>query len=131
MPAPEPPNEAEGSIRATSLSTRPHRLWTQIPPSATHYNPTASTSARPPIALSVCLASPLVSETEVNRLTGLLQFWENEAKASSILGRLALDTSTGPSSSAKMAVGSWFDTPLLSDVTEVLSMVEGKCDTEK
>ncbi|CAE6461422.1 unnamed protein product [Rhizoctonia solani] len=112
-------------------STRLRHLWMQTPPSATHYNPTASTSAPPPTAVSVYLASPLVSETEVNRLAGFLQFWENETKASSILGRLALDILTARSSSAKMAVSSWFDTPLLSDVAEVLDMVEGQGDTEK
>ncbi|KDN46405.1 hypothetical protein RSAG8_04349, partial [Rhizoctonia solani AG-8 WAC10335] len=129
----------------------------QIPPSDTSHDSMAPSSVPSSTALSVYLTSPLISEAEVNKLGGLLQLWENEAKVGSVLGRLALDILTAPSSSvdvertfsgrrmsvnyrqhrtslatfrAKMAVGSWFGTPLLPDVTEVLEMVEGKGDTE-
>ncbi|KAF8691633.1 hypothetical protein RHS03_08734, partial [Rhizoctonia solani] len=130
----------------------------RTPPSATHHNFTASTSAPPSTALSIYLASPLVSEAEVNQQGGLLQFWESEVNTGSALGRLALNILTAPSSSvdverafsgdrmsvnyrrhrtslatfrAKMAVGSWFGTPLLSDGAEVVDMIEGKGETEK
>ncbi|KAF8750489.1 hypothetical protein RHS01_09219 [Rhizoctonia solani] len=118
----------------------------------------SSTSAPPPTALSIYLASPLVSEAEVNQRGDLLQFWESEVNTGLALGRLALDILIAPSSSvdverafsggrmsvnyrqhgtslatfrAKMAVGSWFGTPLLSDVTEVVGMIEGKGETKK
>ncbi|KAF8690027.1 hypothetical protein RHS03_09014, partial [Rhizoctonia solani] len=115
------------------------------PPSAAYRNSTASTSALPPAALSIYLASPL--------------FWENEVNTGSAVGRLALDILTAPrlrstSSTlsqvggrmsvnyrqdrtslatfrAKMAVGSWFGTPLLSDVAKLVDMIEGKGETEK
>ncbi|CAE6452312.1 unnamed protein product [Rhizoctonia solani] len=156
-PAPESTHTAEGSSNPSSLSTRPHRLWMQTLPSTSDWNSTAMATAPPPTALSIYLATPLVCEAEINKHGALLQFWENEAKAGSVLGRLALDILTAPSSSvdverafsggrmsvnyrqhrtslatfrAKMAVGSWFGTPLLPDVAEVLEMVEGKGDTE-
>ncbi|CCO31597.1 hypothetical protein RSOLAG1IB_10834 [Rhizoctonia solani AG-1 IB] len=120
--------------------------------------PTTLISAPPPTTLSAYLALPLVAETKVNRLGGLLQFWENKVKAILVLGRLALDILTTPSLlvdverafsggpmlvnycqqrtslsifRAKMAVGSWFGTPLLPDVAEVLDMVEWKGDSER
>ncbi|CAE7137293.1 unnamed protein product [Rhizoctonia solani] len=158
-PAPEPelPHPTEGSSDTALPSTRSRRLWMQTPPSTANHDSTASHSTPRSTALSAYLAAPLVSEAEVNKLGGLLQFWENEVRVGSVLGRLALDILTAPSSSvdverafsggrmsvnyrqhrtslatfrAKMAVGSWFGTPLLSDVTEVLEMVEGKGDTE-
>ncbi|CCO37881.1 hypothetical protein BN14_12041 [Rhizoctonia solani AG-1 IB] len=120
--------------------------------------PTTLISAPPPTTLSAYLALPLVAETKVNWLGGLLQFWENKVKAVLVLRKLVLDILTTPSLlvdvecaflggrmlvnyrqhrtsllifRAKMAVGSWFGILLLPDVAEVLNMVEGKGDSER
>ncbi|KAF8749401.1 hypothetical protein RHS01_10069 [Rhizoctonia solani] len=126
--------------------------------SAAHCNSTASTLAPPSTALSIYLASPLVSKAKVNQQGGLLQFWESKVTTGLALGQLALNILTAPSSlvdierafsggcmsvnycqhrtslaifRAKMAVGSWFETPLLSDVAKVVDMIEGKGKTKE
>ncbi|KAG8688606.1 hypothetical protein FRC11_005150 [Ceratobasidium sp. 423] len=75
-PAPSP-ESGHPLANPTQLSAQPHPLWMQVPAS-THHNSTTPNSA------------------EINKVDGLLQFWENEAKAGSVLGRMALDILTAP-----------------------------------
>ncbi|EUC59816.1 hypothetical protein RSOL_324140 [Rhizoctonia solani AG-3 Rhs1AP] len=103
------------------------------------------------------LGSPVISKTSVDEMGGVLNYWLNEQKRGSPLGRVALDLLTAPASSvdtgrilssssiaasyrqhqmhlslfrAKMAVGSWYQTPLLPEIDEVVDILndlEGTC----
>jgi hypothetical protein len=70
--------------------------------------PTTLISAPPPTTLSAYLALPLVAETKVNWLGGLLQFWENKVKAVLVLRRLVLDILTTP---CKLLIYDWGKAP--------------------
>jgi hypothetical protein len=50
------------------------------------------------ISLSIYLASPPISELDVTKVGGLLQFWENEVKSEfgSALRQMALNILTAP-----------------------------------
>ncbi|KAL5633113.1 hypothetical protein ACGC1H_003564 [Rhizoctonia solani] len=93
------------------------------------------------------LGSPVISKASVDEMGGVLSYWVNEQKRGSPLGRVALDLLTAPASSvdtgrgspmaasyrqhqmhlslfcAKMAVGSWYRTPLLPEIDEVVDIL--------
>ncbi|CUA77945.1 hypothetical protein RSOLAG22IIIB_12933 [Rhizoctonia solani] len=102
--------------------------------------------------LTIYLSSPIIDKAVVEK-TGLLAYWQHELNKSVPLARMALDVLSAPASSvdaerafsggrmavnyrqhrmsvatfrAKMAVGSWFGTPLLSGIDDVLEIVEGR-----
>ncbi|CAE6447109.1 unnamed protein product, partial [Rhizoctonia solani] len=116
----------------------------------------ASSSSTPSDPLAVYLTTAPVDRAEVERV-GLLKYWQLEMQKSAPLARMALDILGAPASSvdaehafsggrmainyrqhrmsiatfrAKMAVGSWFGTPLLPDAHEVLEIVDGKGNLE-
>ncbi|EUC59033.1 hypothetical protein RSOL_293340 [Rhizoctonia solani AG-3 Rhs1AP] len=154
-PRPEP--IAHGEAAPTQTSNRPRRHFMQVPSASVQ--PTVFQAVPLSSPLSIYLASPPVAEIEVQKVGGLVQYWENESNTPSgcILGKMALDILTAPSSSidverafsggrmainyrqhrtsvgtfrAKMAVGSWFGTPLLSGAEEVYEMLDGKGSSE-
>ncbi|CAE6474836.1 unnamed protein product [Rhizoctonia solani] len=152
-----PTSTTEDLASMLSTQTSSTSFWLQESPSDVRRNLRTANLSPQLSPLPAYLESPPIAKSEINKLGGLLQYWENEAKVGSILGRMALDVLTAPSSSvdaerafsggrmavnyrqhrtsvetfrAKMAVGSWYGTPLLSDATEVLDMLEGKGNTE-
>ncbi|KAG8735176.1 hypothetical protein FRC11_003389 [Ceratobasidium sp. 423] len=96
------------------------------------------------------LGSPVVDKASVDRMGGVLSYWINEQKRGSPLARVALDLLTAPASSvdpgrvscgtrtaanyrqhrmnlstfcAKTTVGSWYGTPLLPEIDEVVDIL--------
>ncbi|CCO32972.1 hypothetical protein BN14_07039 [Rhizoctonia solani AG-1 IB] len=135
-----------GGPPTTSLSDELRNHWAHDPPS------TVSISTSTTDALAIYLSSPPVTKAEVEEI-GLLAYWQRELNRSVPLARMALDILSAPASSvdaerafsggrmainyhqhrmsvtnfrAKMAVGSWFGTPLLPGIDDVLEIIEGR-----
>ncbi|CAE6424423.1 unnamed protein product [Rhizoctonia solani] len=150
------PSPSPSSSAATPSPTddiRTHWMRARVPPARMT---SASSSSTPRDPLAIYLTSAPVDRDEVERV-GLLKYWQLEMQKSAPLARMALDILSAPASSvdaerafsggrmainyrqhrtsiatfrAKMAVGSWFGTPLLQDIHEVLEIVDGKGSLE-
>ncbi|QRW24601.1 hAT family dimerization protein [Rhizoctonia solani] len=148
--------ESTRAAAPTQMANLPRRRFMHVPSSSSRTDSPYTTISAP---LSVYLSSSPVSEAEVLQVGGLIQYWDNVSRTvnGSILGRMALDILSAPSSSvdverafsggrmalnyrqhrtsvatfrAKMAVRSWYGTPLLPEAQDVYEMIEGRGATE-
>ncbi|KAG8716788.1 hypothetical protein FRC08_008813, partial [Ceratobasidium sp. 394] len=139
-----PPNTSANTTASSAPApAQPASRWMRLPvqtANASSSNTLASDS------VSVYLNSPVISKDVIERMGGILNYWVREQERGSLLARVALEILTAPASSAdaerafsagrmavnyrqhrmslstfraKMALGSWYGTPLLPDIDEV------------
>ncbi|QRV81980.1 hAT family dimerization protein [Ceratobasidium sp. AG-Ba] len=121
----------------------PISRWMSRPPQA---SPASHSNSQAAGSVAAYLSAPVVNKQAVDRMGGILNYWVREQDRGSLLARVALNILTAPPSSvdaerafsvgrmavnyrqhrmslstfrAKMALGSWYGTPLLSDIDEV------------
>ncbi|CAE7097739.1 unnamed protein product [Rhizoctonia solani] len=151
-PTPTRVPTASASTIPTSLSDKLRDRWAHNPPTPSQSTTSIPTSTYSYDALATYLSSPPIHKAEVEEI-GLITYWQHELNKSAPLARMALDILSAPASSvdaerafsggrmavnyrqhrmsvttfrAKMAVGSWFGTPLLSGIDEVLEVIDGR-----
>ncbi|KAG8769320.1 hypothetical protein FRC12_005039 [Ceratobasidium sp. 428] len=144
------PSSAAVSVSTPPIATPVSRNRWLVGPAvqSTPPQPRASNSASS--AIDLYLASELISKQEIEKTGGLLAHWMREQARGSPIAAMALDILTAPASSvdaerafsggrmavnyrqhrmslstfrAKMAVGSWYGTPLLANIDEVVDIM--------
>ncbi|KAG9119566.1 hypothetical protein FRC07_005355, partial [Ceratobasidium sp. 392] len=139
-----PPNATSSAetIPHIPTPTQPTSRWMCSPAQST-ISPSSTPVAD---SVSAYLNSPPISKESVLQMGGILHYWVREKERGSPVARVALDILTAPASSvdaerafsggrmavnyrqhrmslstfrAKMALGSWYGTPLLPNIDEV------------
>ncbi|KAG8778879.1 hypothetical protein FRC12_024762 [Ceratobasidium sp. 428] len=139
---------------AAALATQPTSPWMRLPTPIAHDAPLNTPATN---SVSEYLSSPPLKKESVEEMGGVLSYWDRERERGSPLARLAMDILTAPASSvdaerafsggrmavsyrqhrmslptfrAKMALGSWYGTPLLPDFNEVVHILNDHAGTE-
>ncbi|KEP49957.1 hAT family dimerization protein [Rhizoctonia solani 123E] len=108
-------------------------------------------------SMETYLSSPAMPKSYIDQAGGLMEWWAAQEKSGSPVARMALDVLSSPATSvdaerafsggrmtvnyqqhrmgldtfrAKMAIGSWYGTPLLQDLEEVLGILDGRRTTD-
>ncbi|KAG9077535.1 hypothetical protein FS749_010569 [Ceratobasidium sp. UAMH 11750] len=130
--------------------SKPKNRWMELPLDSDVASAATSTPATAMGAIDAYLASPLVAKDNKVKDGGLLAYWTREQSQGSPIAEMALDILTAPASSvdaerafssgrmavnyrqhrmnlstfrAKMALGSWYGTPLLPNIQEVVDVL--------
>ncbi|QRV81253.1 Phycobiliprotein ApcE [Ceratobasidium sp. AG-Ba] len=142
------PETTSPSVRL-NVVPQPRNQW-MVGPAVQRLAPQPRPSNRAFSAIDIYLTSDLISQEEIESCGGLLAHWMREQTRGSPLAEMALDILTSPASSvdaerafsggrmavnykqhrmslstfrAKMAVGSWYGTPLLTNIGEVIDIM--------